>query len=140
MCQSLQFLASLTTLTYLRLSDLDCKGGGEVLQSLMQLREISVSDCFYLQLDMFAPGAFPCLRALCIGSASDTPHQPYYSDTEERIVSKARAAILSISTLRQLSGHPAVLQGWLVEGQQLWNLVEERRDYVVWQKTGSCIE
>lgn len=46
-CQSLQFLASLTTLTYLCLRDIDYQGGGEVLQSLTQLREISISDCFH---------------------------------------------------------------------------------------------
>lgn len=119
-------LAGLTTLTYLVLHDLPYRRGAEALRSLSELRYLCLRDCNYMELDLFAPGAFPQLMYLYIGegrepgyrsfSQSTRKHtsEPYFLGVDEQRVSKAQEAILSISTLREIGGDPCVFEGWLI--------------------------
>ena len=131
--QSLQMLVTLTTLTSLELNNVGYESGGEVLQALYQLQEITLSDCTHMELDLFSPGAFPQLRTLCLDGEHPLP-QPYYEGIDEQEAAKAREAILGISTLRELSGWPEILEAYFEEGQQQWKMVEGDKYFVVWHR------
>ena len=142
----MKYLASLTTLTYLELNDVDCERGGEALRALSGLQKMRLVACNNIELDLFVPGSFPNLRALhfeedpsrCDRSFPEDYERPplsgpYYLDVAEERVSKAKEAILGLRSLRELSGDPFVFHGWFGEGQTQWQ-VANREGYVIWQK------
>ena len=144
--QTMQLLASLTTLTHLGLSNIPYQRGAEALRSLSNLRRLSLRDCNYMELDLFASGAFHQLTHLCIRehmspgytsysqSKRTSTAEPYYLGVDEQRVSKAQEAILGISTLRELRGNPCVFEDWFIEGQRRWNLSQQQDKFVVWQR------
>ncbi len=114
--EQLQFVASLTTLTELELYNLPYQRDAKVLWSLSQLRSLSVLDCYYMELDLIAPGAFPALTSLHIEEllnlgerhAHETeersPLHPYYDGVERQKLLRVQQALSGMINLKVLTG------------------------------------
>ena len=130
-----QFIASLTTLTYLELTETPTWSNFEALHNLQQLRTLVLVHCYGLRTKLFVPGAFTSLISLHIKGTCvwGIPAQAarglhlHNSETEDKgqDLSKIGADILALPSLKELSGCCDIFDVLMLNGMlEGWHCVE----------------
>ena len=145
----MQLIGSLTTLTYLELSDTPQWGNAQPLQNLRQLQKLVISNCCGLEVEeeLIVPGAFASLVSLHIKgretsarqNRSDLWTREYHppgsgleaeyselSEYEIQHLSKVGDAILALPNLKELSGCSPILDVLMLHDKLLgWHCKQE---------------